>query len=326
MNYYSVLGLDKSASPDDIKKAYRKLALQHHPDQNKDNPHSETKFKEISEAYSVLSDPTKRSQYDQFGRVGGQSPINWNTNSPFDDLVNDFFRGFSYKQRGPQVGGNVEVRISLTLEEVATGVTKEFKFHRLTFCTDCNGRGGETTPCRGCHGSGRIRHAIFEMNCNYCGGSGAQLASHCSACRGQGTREEERTITINFPHGIRDKDVLRVPGEGSQNKPDMVRGHLHCHVSVQNHKVFSREGDNLSCKKTVSYVDACLGTTLKIVSLLGEKLEIELKPGSQHGQVLRVPNKGISDGDLFVKIEIAIPKHVTAKEKKLLEQIRGLKS
>ena len=350
-DYYNILGVDKTASKDDIKKVYRKLAMEHHPDKNPGNPQAEEKFKEISEAYSVLSDDQKRTNFDQFGSAGGQG--NFNSGFDINDFMrnfggfNDFFGGNPFGGGNPfadpfgrtqinRKGNDLRIRLNVTLLDVRDGVEKTFKYSRKIKCNDCNGYGGEHTPCVTCNGSGRVRRGqqtmmgfiTTQMDCTACGGHGYTITQQCPSCIGSGVKDEITELSINVPKGVMDGDKFKLGGKGSSPfRPGKggIYGDLIVELGVENHPVLVRDGNNLTFELKVPLTTLLLGEKVEIPTLDGSA-RIIIKPYSNVGDILRLHGKGLSDqrgnkGDQLITISVDVPSKLTKEEKQLLEQL-----
>jgi molecular chaperone DnaJ len=350
-DYYNILGVDKNTSKEDIKKAYRKLAMEHHPDKNSGNPESEEKFKEISEAYSVLSDDQKKSNYDQFGSAEGG-----NFNSGFD--MNDFMRNFNMgdifgggfnpfgggnpfgdpfgRQQQYRKGGDLMVKLNISLIDVRDGVEKTFKYNRKVKCNDCNGYGGEHTPCTTCNGSGQVRtvkqtiigHMVTQSDCPSCGGHGFTITKQCKSCVGSGVIDENTEMKIQIPKGVNDGDKFKLQGKGnSPFRPAKggMYGDLIVDLMVENHPVLKRNGINLMYDLNLPLTLLILGHKVEIPTLDGSA-KILIKPHTKVGDILRLQGKGLSDqrgtkGDELITIHVDIPKNLTKEEKELIEKL-----
>jgi molecular chaperone DnaJ len=340
--YYEVLGVAREATCGDIRKAYKKLALKYHPDRNNGCDKATHKFKEVTEAYQVLSDDDKRSRYDQFGHDGveGAAGFDGDIFSHFQDLFSDFFGGFGggfagQRQRGPARGRDVRVTQPLSLEEAVLGVKKELELTTPVSCTTCEGSGAhpgsEPKTCGTCSGRGQISSGrgfiMFTQNCPACQGAGSVVDDPCEACDGVGWEEKSRTVTVSFPAGIDQGHRLRVVGQGLPGTRGGPAGNLYVDVVLEPHERFERQGDDLVARSTVSFVDATLGTTLELELLDGSRLEMELPSGAQPGDVLHAPGKGAPHvngrgcGDLHVLVQVAVPKRVSRRAKRLLRDL-----
>lgn len=337
-DYYKILNVSKEATQDEIKKAYRKLAKQYHPDQSTNSDHDTAKFKEATTAYEVLSDKTKRGQYDR-GELN-QAGVNFRPNTAdttyswggwgVDDIFNSVMNGGSFHRTKPK-GQNVEVLINLTLEEVATGVEKQVSFQRTNACVDCNSLGGIGKRCNGCGGQGRVRHrtSAYQQvitSCPTCKGSGVEIEKICTICQGYGKLNENKTIQIKITAGVSDGDVLSAHNMGCLSSTSSLRGDLLCHIKVKPHPVFTRDGNHLGCSAAISIVDACLGTDFSLSTIYGEKIKVKIPASVQSGHILKVSNKGLpghgKNGDLFVKVRVETPKQISNKAKKLLTELK----
>ena len=361
-DYYEVLGVDKSASAEEIKKAYRKLAVKYHPDKNPGNKEAEEKFKEAAEAYSVLSDADKKAKYDQFGHAGvdGAGPDFSGGFGNLNDILNDLFGGafgggfggfggfgggFGGGQRRERVyrGRDIRVRVKLTLEEIAKGVEKEISIEKNVPCPDCGGRGARNSSdvktCPACNGTGQVQRVVNSFlgqtvtysTCQQCGGEGKIITNPCHTCNGSGLVRQRETIKVKIPAGVEAGMQMTVQGEGHAAKNNGVNGDLLVVIEEQEHPNFRREGSNLLYTKVVSIVDAMLGCEVDIPCLDGNyKLKVE--PGTQSGSVVRLKGKGLPSlnsygtGDLYVKIAVWIPKKLTKEEKTLFESMRNNES
>ena len=350
---YEVLGVPRDATEDDIKKAFRKQARKLHPDVNK-SPNAEEEFKELNEAYDVLSDPQKRSAYDRFGTIpgaaGGGNPYGGGY-VDFDDIFgggfggmgdifSSFFSGMGGSAQVRREGRDMGVGLRLTLEEVATGVKKEIVYDRLAPCQDCDGtglgKGGKEVSCPECGGSGRVvsvqRTFLGDMRttstCGSCGGTGRSIDNPCPECEGQGRVPDRQRVTVEVPAGIRDSQQLRVTGFGEAGLRGAAAGNLIVTCRIQPHDFFEREGDNLHARANISMVQAALGAEIEVDGIMpDEKVGVRIPEGCQNDQVIRVRGKGMpkfrSDlrGDLFVHASVVIPKKLTKSQRELLEKL-----
>lgn len=347
-DYYDILGISRNASSEEIKRAYRKIALQFHPDKNPGNKEAEETFKAAAEAYSVLIDANKRSIYDQFGHEGlrgqgfsGFSGFNESIFEGFEDILGSFFNfGFtdifgtrSRARSYAKSGRDLALEIELTLEEAATGLEKEIKLTRAEHCPACKGSrmtpGTQRNVCPQCQGRGQVRYqqGFFSLSrtCSQCGGEGSLIASPCKECRGTGRVKEKKKLHLKIPAGINNGMKLRMEGEGEVGDPGAQRGDLYVVVRVKRHKFFEREGMDLYCQVPLSFTRAALGTEIEIPTL-GENAIISIPPGTQPGHVLRLRGMGVKDvhshrkGDLYVKITVEIPVNLSKKQKELLKE------
>jgi molecular chaperone DnaJ len=340
-DYYEVLGVSRDASEDELKKAYRRLARECHPDANPEDPEAESKFKELGEAYGVLSDPNRRSNYDRFGAagIGGAGGFD-----PFD-IFASFFGGDPFgmnRRTGPQRGRDLVVALEITLEEVVTGVTKSFPVRSLRNCTRCTGSGAEpgtqSTTCDRCGGSGTIRsmqrgffgNVVTASTCPVCGGLGKKILSPCTECRGEGRVEREEEVKVEVPAGVEDGMQLRVTGRGEAGPRGGVAGDLYVQLRVKEVKGFEREGDDVAVYVEIPFTQATLGTNLKIDSFDG-KVEVEVPPGTQPGETLVIKGQGVSHlgrggrGDLLVRIGVKVPTSLSGEEDQLIRRFAALR-
>lgn len=352
-DYYEVLGLAKGASADDIKKAYRKLAMKYHPDQNQNNKDAEKHFKEVSEAYEVLKDDQKRAAYDRFGHQafaqggmggGGRGqPQGGGTgfNAQFQDIFGDFFsemmggQGGGQRRSGEVRGSDLKYNISISLEEAFKGLDKNISFTSAVKCSPCNGTGsGDNSgvnTCATCGGRGvtRTQQGFFavENTCHSCQGSGQIIKNPCKKCHGAGRYNESRTLLVNIPAGVEEGTRIRLTGEGEAGARGGASGDLYIFVSVTTHQIFRVEGSHLHCRLPISFTMAILGGEVEIPAIEGGKIKIKIPTGSQNGDRLRVKDKGMSKyksslrGDMYAHIHIEVPKQLTKRQRELLEEL-----
>ncbi|MFM9994392.1 MAG: molecular chaperone DnaJ [Phycisphaerales bacterium] len=355
-DYYEILSVDKTADGEEIKRAYRRLAMKYHPDRNPNDPEAETKFKEAAEAYEVLSEPAKRQRYDQFGHEGlrgmGAASHDFSRMNVHDifSMFEDIFTGMGGggfgggrggRQRGVARGYDLETEVELTLEDVLAGCERTVEFTRLDVCDKCTGSGAKpgTKPvaCPTCGGQGRVQQAglggMFRMvtNCPACAGRGKVIREVCEACRGKGRVPRKRKLAVKIPPGIAEGQAVRVQGEGEPPPQEAapggegVRGDLHAVVRVADHPMFQRDEDNLLLEMPISFTQASLGAQIEAPTLDGGHT-LTISRGTQHGQVIRVAGKGLPNlrssrrGDLLVGLRIEIPQKLSAAQEKLLRQ------
>lgn len=343
-DYYEILGVDRSASQEEIKKAYRRLALKYHPDRNQGSKEAEERFKEVVEAYSVLSDPEKRKLYDLYGHEGVKGNVDFRTGwedifSEFDDFFSSFFNFTSPGERRRERGDDIWVEISISLEEAARGVEREVEVERWSQCPNCGGSGAEPGTglrrCPVCGGRGRVveGHLFirFTRTCPRCGGRGLVPEEPCRICRGAGFVRQRESIKIRIPAGIEDGSRLVLRGEGDAGKNGSPRGDLYIVVRVREHPVFKRKGTNLYMDLKVDYLTAILGGEIKIKDLYGEAFVLEIPSGTQPGTMLMIKDRGLREmggsrkGALFVRVNVEIPKKLSRKEREYLEKLKELK-
>ncbi len=351
-DYYQVLGVPRDASAEDIKKAYRQMALKHHPDRNPGNKAAEEKFKEAAEAYSVLGDAEKRSVYDRFGREGlrgqGFSGFDPSVFEDFEDILGNFF-GFNLgdlfggRGRGRGVGRrsrgrDLALEIEIGLEEAAAGLEREIKLTRAEACPVCGGSkrkpGTKAAACPSCGGQGqvRIQQGFFSMarTCPRCQGAGETNASPCESCQGRGHVKEKRTLKVRIPAGVEDGSRLRLVGEGEAGDEGMPAGDLYVVTRVRKHPFFEREANDLACEIAVSFTQAALGARIEIPTLEGPEV-LKVPAGTQPGETLRLKGKGVLDiagrrkGDLFVRILVKTPADLSKEQKALLAKLAELR-
>lgn len=351
-DYYEILGVPRNASPDDIKRAYRRLAIKYHPDKNPGDKEAETRFKECAEAYEVLSDPEKRSRYDRFGHEGlrGVGMHDFSRMRVedigsmfadifgFDDLLGDIFgtrRGRKAARRGPTRGYDLETAVELSLSDIAAGTEKTIEFTRQDICTACTGSGsaGGKPPatCPACKGSGQIARAglggFFQMltTCSQCGGSGEVITEPCRKCRGTGKTPKKRVVNIKIPAGVHEGQGVRVASEGEPGRRGGPRGDLYCYVRIKPHPFLERNGNDLIATVPVSFTQAALGATIEVPSLNGTR-GFKIPPGTQSGDIFRIKGAGLPDvryrtkGDQLVRVAVEIPKKMNTRQKQLLRE------
>ena len=365
-DYYEVLGVDKNASADEIKKAYRKLAVKYHPDKNPGDKEAEEKFKEAAEAYSILSDADKKAKYDQFGHAGvdGAGPDFSGGFGNLNDILNDLFGGafgggfggFSgfgggfgggrggQRQQRVYRGRDIRVRVKLTLEEIAKGVEKEISIEKSVPCTECGGKGAKNSSdiktCSACNGTGqvqRVANSIFGQTvtystCQQCGGEGKVVTNPCRSCGGTGLVRKRETIKVKIPAGVEAGMQLTIQGEGHAAKNNGINGDLLVVIEEQEHQDLKREGNNLYYTKVISLPDAILGAEVEVPCLDGP-YKIKVDAGTQSGTVVRLRNKGLptvngygGTGDMYVKFAVWIPKKLDREDKAVIESLRGKES
>jgi molecular chaperone DnaJ len=348
-DYYEVLGVNKGASADDIKRAYRRMAMKYHPDKNPDNKEAEAKFKECAEAYEVLSDPEKRQRYDQFGHEGLRgvgmhdfSRMRWQDIGSifedifgFDDFLGDIFgaRGRRARRAGPTRGYDLETSVELTLNEVAVGCEKTIEFTRQDICPECTGTGSAkgSTPgrCPACGGTGQIAQGggFFQMvsTCRQCGGAGQVITNPCKQCRGTGSVPKKRVVSIKIPAGVHEGQGIRVASEGEPGKMGGPRGDLYCYVRIKPHEFLHRDGSDLIAVVPISFTQAALGATIDVPSLNGTK-QLKIPAGTQYGSTFRIKGQGLPNlrtqrtGDQLVQVVIETPTKLNARQKELLTE------
>lgn len=358
-DYYEVLGVDKKASEDEIKKAYRKIAIKYHPDRNPGDKTAEEKFKEAAEAYSVLSDKQKRQQYDQFGfdgpNMGGGFGGFGAGGFSMDDIFSMFgdvfggrggfggFSGFGGGQRAQYRGTDLRLKVRLTLQEISTGVTKKFKVRKDIVCSECNGSGAQngsgSETCPTCHGQGytvRTVRSILGMmqtqsECPTCHGEGTIIKNKCPHCSGQGIVKGEEVVEINIPAGVAEGMVVNVPGKGNAAPHNGVPGNIQVYVEEEPNDTFVRDGQDIIYNLLLDFPTAALGGEVDIPTIEGTKVKIKIEPGTQPGKTLRLRGKGLpavqgygsGRGDLVVQVSVYVPKTLDRQERQVLEELRN---
>lgn len=341
-DYYEVLGVGRSAGPEEIKKAYRQAALKYHPDRNRSDPDAETKFKESAEAYEVLSDPEKRQRYDRYGHAGLSGAAGHDFShmdvqdifSMFEDIFGGSIFGGGRRTRRSR-GVDLQVQIELELAEVATGCDKTIEFKRGDYCEECSGSGAapgsEKRACGTCGGYGQVEQnsglgAIFGRvitACPTCRGAGQIIVTPCRKCKGSGRSHKERVVQVKIPAGIHEGQAVRVPGEGEPGANGSSRGDLHCIVSVKPHPFLERRENELICAMPISFTQATLGAKVEVPTLSG-KADLTIPRGTQYGQVFRLRGLGLPDlqsgrkGDELVQVLIEIPRKLNEAQEQLL--------
>lgn len=348
-DYYEVLGVGKSATDKELKKAYRKLAIKFHPDKNPNNKEAENKFKEAAEAYEVLNDPNKKARYDQYGHAGlegggfggggfGGGGMNMDDIfSQFGDIFGSSF-GSSRGGRRRSKGSNLRVRVKLTLEEISTGIEKKIKIQKNVGCDDCNATGAENgnlNTCKQCNGAGQTAQIVntplgrmqTTATCNGCGGQGQTATSACRTCSGQGVVKKPEEVSINIPAGVEDGMQLSVSGKGNMAPRDGIAGDLIVVIEEIPHETLKRDGKNLHYDLYISYTDAVLGSEPQIQTI-SSKVKIKLEAGIQSGKILRLRGKGLpsvdryGNGDLLIHVNVWTPQELTKDQKKFFESCR----
>lgn len=355
-DYYDVLGVSRNASKDEIKKAYRKLAMQYHPDRNPGDKSAEDKFKEAAEAYEILSHDDKKNNYDRFGHEGvrgsgfgaeGFSSVNdifshfsdiFGGSSIFDEFFGGNQRGRTRRRGSGTQGSDLRVNLKLTLEEIATGITKKIKIKKQVRCNDCNGTGAQAgtslKTCPVCNGTGEIKsvsRSVFGQfvnitTCNNCGGEGQVVDSPCKTCSGDGRVNEETTLKIDVPSGVEDGNYMTMRGEGNAGKRGGQPGDIIVVFQELPHEHFIREKDDIVYNLFVSFPQAALGAEIEVPTLTGKSM-LKIEQGTQPGKLLKMRGKGIrhlnysGSGDQIVRINVAIPQKLNSKEKELLKQL-----
>lgn len=343
-DYYSVLGVDRNATEDQIKKAYRKKAMQFHPDKNPGDAEAEAKFKEAAEAYEVLGDAQKKQNYDRFGSAGGPSgnPFGGGHGFSMDDIFSQFGDIFGGFGRGGQrtakrtaKGSDLRMRVILNIKEILTGCTKKLKYKRQEQCRTCSGNGGsDVRDCLACNGMGErivVQNTPFgqmrtQAGCPDCQGSGKIVHNKCGDCHGEGTTLKEQIVDVQIPAGVSSGMQLSMHGFGNHIRGG-IPGDLYIVVEETQDFSYRREGNNILIEKTISVIDAICGAQIKVDTPHGE-IPVMIRPGTEHGASIRVSGKGIPDvhyglGDMYINIKIKIPKDVSMEDRHVLEKLRS---
>ncbi|CAG9000693.1 MAG: Chaperone protein DnaJ [Candidatus Celerinatantimonas neptuna] len=345
-DYYEVLGLSKDAGERDIKKAYKRMAMKYHPDRTKGDKALEDKFKEVKEAYEVLSDPQKRAAYDQFGHAGvdpnrGAGQGGYGGGADFGDIFGDVFgdifgggRRGGGGSRAPQRGADLRYNMELTLEEAVRGVSKEIRIPTLVHCEQCNGSGAKSgskpKTCPTCHGSGQVqmRQGFFAVQqvCPTCHGRGQIISDPCPKCHGEGRYERSKTLSVKIPAGVDTGDRIRLSGEGEAGENGAPAGDLYVQVHVKEHAIFTRDENNLYCEVPISFTQAALGGEIEVPTIDG-RVKLKVPTETQTGRMLRIRGKGVKSvrssvvGDLICKVVVETPVSLNEQQKELLRQL-----
>ena len=361
-DYYEVLGVEKGASKDELKKAYRKLAMKHHPDKNPGDASAEEKFKEAAEAYEVLSDDQKRAQYDRFGHAGMSGAAGGYSNANMDDIFSRFSdifgegnpfesffggsQGRGGRRRRPrgQRGGDLRIKVTLTLEEIATGLEKKIKLQRYTGCDTCSGTGAASSSdfqtCPMCNGAGEVRRQagggffqqIVVTTCPQCNGEGRIITKSCNTCNGDGRVATEEVITVKIPAGVSEGVRLSKRGKGHAGLRGGDPGDLQILIEEKPSDIYERDGDNLHHVAYITFPEAALGTSMEVPIVTGGKKKFKIPGGTQSGKTFRLkglglPNiNGYGTGDMFVHINVWVPKSLSSQEKSMLNKLKGSKN
>ncbi|EFG36940.1 chaperone DnaJ [Brucella sp. NVSL 07-0026] len=352
IDYYEALGVTRTADDKTLKAAFRKLAMQYHPDRNPDDPEAERKFKEIGEAYETLKDPQKRAAYDRFGRaafenggMGGGFGNGFGGAGGFADIFEDIFGqmmggGRRRSNGGRERGADLRYNMEVTLEEAYAGKTAQIRVPTSITCDECSGSGAkpgsQPTTCTMCSGSGRVRAAqgffSVERTCPGCNGRGQIIKDPCEKCHGQGRVTQERSLSVNIPAGIEDGTRIRLAGEGEAGLRGGPAGDLYIFLSVKPHEFFQRDGADLYCKVPISMTTAALGGQFEVSTLDGTQTRVKVPEGTQNGKQFRLKGKGMPvlrqsvTGDLYIQIDIETPQNLSKRQRELLEEFEKLSS
>ena len=348
-DYYDVLGVTKSASKEEIKKAYRKLALKYHPDKTKGNKSSEEKFKEASEAYHILSDDKRKANYDQFGHAafegaggGGQGFGSFDASS-FSDIFEDFFGDFgggSTSRRSSNRGNDLRYDVTINLEEAYKGLEKNIQYNTYKKCSTCSGsgaaKGSKPIKCNYCSGRGKVRSNqgffTIQQTCPQCSGYGETIGSPCRNCSGNGKTQGSENVTVKIPRGVDDGTRIRLSGKGEAGAKGGASGDLYLFISIDNHNIFKRSEENLYYELPIAFSDAALGTNVEVPSIDGGKSKIKIPAGTQHGKQFRLKGKGMPIlrrsifGDLYIRVVTQVPTSLSKRQKEILEEFNKIEN
>jgi molecular chaperone DnaJ len=340
-DYYATLGVERDASADDLKKAYRKLAMRLHPDRNPGDKTAEAKFKELNEAYDVLKDDQKRAAYDRFGHAafenggggGGFEAGGAGLGDIFDQMFGDFMGGRG--RAGPRGGNDIRAGVEIDLTEAFHGTKVQLRVPTRVACEACAGTGSESKErgaetCTTCRGAGKVRAQqgffLIERPCPTCGGTGRVIRNPCKICRGAATVQRERSLSVAVPAGVEDSTRIRLQGEGEAGGPGAPAGDLYVHVSVRPHEIFQRDGANVFCRVPVRMTQAALGGEVEVPAIDGSKARVKIPAGTQTGEQFRLRGKGFSvlrsaaRGDMFIQVAVETPQQLTRRQRELLEE------
>lgn len=350
-DFYEILGVPRNASPEEIKKAYRKLALQYHPDRNPNNKEAEDKFKEAAEAYEALGDPTKRQRFDQYGHEGMRG-TDFHSYTDINDIFSNFgdiFGGSIFddvlsggrqqrRRASGQAGSDLRVQLKLTLEEIATGVEKKIKIKKSKTCHTCSGSGAKPgsakTTCPHCGGTGELRQVSRSMfgqfvnitTCLHCGGEGQIIRDQCPTCSGEGRESGETTVKVNVPAGVSEGNYIAMQGQGNAGRRGGPAGDIIVEFQELRHEHFVRNGDDIIYNALISFPEAVMGGDIEVPTLTGRS-RVKIEPGTMPGKILRMKEKGIQHlnshgkGDQLIRVQVWVPTKLNAREKELLKEL-----
>jgi molecular chaperone DnaJ len=348
-DYYTTLGVPRDAGAEDLKRAYRKLAMQHHPDRNPNNQQAEAKFKEVTEAYDVLKDDQKRAAYDRFGHAafehgGGGQPGGFDfaagggLGDIFDQMFGDFMGARRPGGRGARAGADIRAQIEIDLQEAFSGTKTTLRVPTRVACEACNGTGSEgrerqDSACPTCGGQGKVRAQqgffVIERTCPTCSGAGRVVRNPCRVCSGSGTVQRERSLVVPVPAGVEDGTRIRLTGEGEAGPAGAPAGDLFVHVAIRQHDIFQRDGANVHCRVPLRMSQAALGAEVEVPVIDGTRARVKIPPGTQTGEQFRLRGKGFSvlrsvaRGDMFVHVAVETPQHLTRRQRELLEEFEA---
>jgi len=348
-DYYELLGVSRGCDEKTLKSAFRKLAMQYHPDRNPGDKEAEQRFKEIGEAYEILKDPQKRAAYDRYGRAafenggrgaGGSAGFSGGFADIFEDIFGEMMGGRYKRSDGRERGADLSYNMEITLEEAFTGKTAQIHVPTSVVCEACHGsgakKGTEPVVCKTCHGNGRVRAAqgffSIERSCPTCHGRGQMIEHPCPKCHGQGRTEEERSLSVNIPAGIEDGTRIRLSGEGEAGVRGGPSGDLYIFLSISAHEFFQRDGADLYCRVPISMTTAALGGQFEVSTLDGTKTRVKVPEGTQNGKQFRLKSKGMPvlrqqmTGDLYIQVSVETPQNLTKRQKELLQEFNHISS
>lgn len=346
LDYYAILEVSRTATADELKKSYRKLAMKYHPDRNPGDDAAEAKFKEINQAYDILKDEQKRAAYDQYGHAafegGGPGPGGFDFSGGFGggglgDIFEQMFGDMMGGRRGgrARTGNDIQTHVEITLEEAFSGVKKDVRVITRVACETCHGTGSDdgasgVEVCPSCHGAGKVRAQqgffVVERPCPTCHGAGKVVKNPCKVCHGEGTVEKERTVEVQIPAGVEDGTRIRLSGEGEAGGNGVPPGDLYIHVSVTEHGIFQRDGANIYCRVPLRMAQAALGTEIEVPVIDGSRTKVKIPAGTQTGAHFRLRGKGFSvlrstaRGDMYIQVTVETPQNLSKRQRELLEE------
>ena len=344
-DYYEILGVQRGASAEEMKKAYRKLAMQYHPDRNPNNPAAEHKFKELNEAYDVLKDDQKRGAYDRFGHAafenggpGGGGAGGFGFEGGLGDIFEQMFGGGRRGGQQAQTGADLRVQVEIDLVEAFAGTKTDVRIATRVSCDACNGTGSAdknatANTCGTCQGSGRVRAQqgffVVERTCPTCGGAGRTIRNPCRVCSGAGTVPRESTLAVQVPAGVEDGTRIRISGKGEAGPRGAAPGDLYVHVAIRPHPIFQRDGTNIFCRVPLRMTQAALGGEIEVPTIDGSAAKVKIPPGTQSGEQFRLRSKGFSvlrsaaRGDMYIQVAVETPQDLTRRQRELLEEFES---
>ena len=343
-DFYTTLGVPKDASADDLKKAYRKLAMQHHPDRNPGDKQAEAKFKELNEAYDVLKDDQKRAAYDRFGHQafeqgGGGGGFPFGDGAGLGDIFDQMFGDMTGRRGGRARGGaDLQTQIEIDLADAFTGVKQQLRVPTRVACDACDGTGSQDksagrNTCGTCNGAGKVRAQqgffLVERTCPTCAGTGRVVKNPCRVCQGAGTVQRERTLQLSVPAGVEDGTKIRLSGEGEAGPQGAPPGDLYVHIGVRPHEIFQRDGANIYCRVPLPMTQAALGAEVEVPAIDGTRAKVKIPAGTQTGDQFRLRAKGFSvlrsavRGDMYIQVAVETPRHLSRRQRELLEEFES---